>query len=144
MSNFFEGVARRLRHKGLGRTLDYVLVPAHGAHVVVLESGVLQMFFISHLKAHFFSFYFLSEGWFSVTPEKIAEHIADRCRSDLIIDAFCGVGGNVIQFAFTCERGRDKHFIYIYGSTNSILQICTSYIHHSYPTLVIILTFHHM
>lgn len=44
------------------------------------------------------------EGWFSVTPERIAKHIAERCRCDLIIDAFCGVGGNAIQFAFTCER----------------------------------------
>ncbi|XP_021370748.1 trimethylguanosine synthase-like isoform X2 [Mizuhopecten yessoensis] len=44
------------------------------------------------------------EGWFSVTPEKIAEHIADRCRCDVVVDAFCGVGGNAIQFAFTCER----------------------------------------
>ncbi|CAF1044557.1 unnamed protein product [Rotaria sordida] len=44
------------------------------------------------------------EGWFSVTPEKIARHIAKRCRCDVIIDAFCGVGGNTIQFAFTCQR----------------------------------------
>lgn len=44
------------------------------------------------------------EGWFSVTPERIAKHIAERCRCDLIVDAFCGVGGNTIQFAFTCER----------------------------------------
>ncbi|XP_046841193.1 trimethylguanosine synthase-like [Xenia sp. Carnegie-2017] len=44
------------------------------------------------------------EAWFSVTPERIAKHIAYRCRCDLIIDAFCGVGGNAIQFAFTCER----------------------------------------
>jgi trimethylguanosine synthase len=44
------------------------------------------------------------EGWFSVTPEKIAEHIAERCRCDVIVDAFCGVGGNTIQFAFTCEQ----------------------------------------
>ena len=44
------------------------------------------------------------EGWFSVTPERIAEHIAERCCCDLLIDAFCGVGGNAIQFAFTCER----------------------------------------
>ena len=44
------------------------------------------------------------EGWFSVTPERIAEHIAQRCRCDLLIDAFCGVGGNAIQFALTCER----------------------------------------
>ncbi|XP_017882255.1 trimethylguanosine synthase isoform X2 [Ceratina calcarata] len=44
------------------------------------------------------------ESWFSVTPEKIAEHIAERCKCDTIIDAFCGAGGNAIQFAFTCER----------------------------------------
>ncbi|XP_043208715.1 trimethylguanosine synthase-like [Amphibalanus amphitrite] len=43
------------------------------------------------------------EGWFSVTPERIARHIADRCRSDVIVDAFCGVGGNAIQFAATCR-----------------------------------------
>lgn len=42
------------------------------------------------------------EGWFSVTPERIAEHIADRMvRSNdaVILDAFTGVGGNAIQFA---------------------------------------------
>jgi len=44
------------------------------------------------------------EGWFSVTPEKIARHIAKRCRCNVIVDAFCGVGGNTIQFAFTCEK----------------------------------------
>ncbi|KAL7984296.1 hypothetical protein Chor_002866 [Crotalus horridus] len=48
------------------------------------------------------------EGWFSVTPEKIAEHIADRVRlsfdSDIIVDAFCGVGGNAIQFALATKR----------------------------------------
>lgn len=49
---------------------------------------------------------FQIEGWFSVTPEKIARHIAKRCRCDVIVDAFCGVGGNTIQFAFTCERGK--------------------------------------
>ena len=30
--------------------------------------------------------------------------MAERCRCDLIIDAFAGVGGNAIQFAFECER----------------------------------------
>jgi len=44
------------------------------------------------------------EGWFSVTPEVMAAHLAHRCRCDLIVDAFAGVGGNAIQFAFTCER----------------------------------------
>ncbi|MCJ8744761.1 hypothetical protein PDJAM_G00122290 [Pangasius djambal] len=45
------------------------------------------------------------EGWFSVTPEKIAEHIAQRVQvasqTLVIVDAFCGVGGNAIQFALT-------------------------------------------
>ncbi|KAK3534226.1 hypothetical protein QTP86_007028 [Hemibagrus guttatus] len=45
------------------------------------------------------------EGWFSVTPEKIAKHIAQRVQvtsqSLVIVDAFCGVGGNSIQFALT-------------------------------------------
>jgi trimethylguanosine synthase len=44
-------------------------------------------------------------GWFSVTPYPIAAGIADRCRGDVILDAFCGVGGNAIEFARTCERG---------------------------------------
>ncbi|KAG8195939.1 hypothetical protein JTE90_001170 [Oedothorax gibbosus] len=42
------------------------------------------------------------ESWFSVTPEKIARHIADRCCCDVIVDAFCGAGGNSIQFASQC------------------------------------------
>ncbi|XP_067409866.1 trimethylguanosine synthase isoform X2 [Emydura macquarii macquarii] len=48
------------------------------------------------------------EGWFSVTPEKIAEHIASRVRQsfncDIVVDAFCGVGGNAIQFALASKR----------------------------------------
>ncbi|XP_077614398.1 trimethylguanosine synthase [Crocuta crocuta] len=48
------------------------------------------------------------EGWFSVTPEKIAEHIAGRVsqsfKCDVVVDAFCGVGGNTIQFALTGKR----------------------------------------
>ncbi|XP_053684092.1 trimethylguanosine synthase [Sabethes cyaneus] len=44
------------------------------------------------------------ESWFSVTPEKVAAHTAERCRTDLIVDAFCGCGGNTIQFAFTCRK----------------------------------------
>ncbi|XP_037049141.1 trimethylguanosine synthase isoform X2 [Bradysia coprophila] len=44
------------------------------------------------------------ESWFSVTPEKVAVHTAKRCKCDIIIDAFCGAGGNSIQFAMTCEK----------------------------------------
>lgn len=43
------------------------------------------------------------EGWFSVTPEAISVHIAERCRCDVIVDPFAGCGGNVIQFAMTCH-----------------------------------------
>ncbi|CAK9872952.1 unnamed protein product [Sphagnum jensenii] len=39
------------------------------------------------------------EGWFSVTPETIAEHQASRCPAGVVVDAFVGVGGNAIQFA---------------------------------------------
>ena len=43
-------------------------------------------------------------GWYSITPELIANRIAERCRCDTIVDAFCGVGGNAIAFAQTCEH----------------------------------------
>ncbi|KAF9514480.1 hypothetical protein BS47DRAFT_1295010 [Hydnum rufescens UP504] len=41
------------------------------------------------------------EGWYSVTPEQVALQIAERCRCDTVLDAFCGVGGNAIAFAQT-------------------------------------------
>lgn len=44
------------------------------------------------------------ESWFSVTPEKIAKHTAERCKCNVIIDAFCGAGGNSIAFANTCSK----------------------------------------
>lgn len=42
------------------------------------------------------------EMWYSVTPEAIAAHVASRVAGEgekLILDAFCGAGGNSIQFA---------------------------------------------
>jgi hypothetical protein len=45
------------------------------------------------------------ESWYSVTPEAIAAHTAEKCAagcggaSAMIVDPFCGVGGNTIQFA---------------------------------------------
>ena len=48
------------------------------------------------------------EGWYSVTPEAMAKHIAQRVHENLgqgdlnIYDPFCGVGGNLIQFAKKC------------------------------------------
>ncbi|XP_049818320.1 trimethylguanosine synthase isoform X2 [Aethina tumida] len=44
------------------------------------------------------------ESWYSVTPETLAKHTASRLECDVIVDAFCGAGGNTIQFAKTCNR----------------------------------------
>ncbi|CAH0398618.1 unnamed protein product [Chilo suppressalis] len=44
------------------------------------------------------------ESWFSVTPESVAWHIANKFAFDIVIDAFCGAGGNTIQFARTCKK----------------------------------------
>ena len=51
------------------------------------------------------------ESWYSVTPEATARHIASKCfnsmqsRSNLVVlDAFCGSGGNTIQFAKYFDR----------------------------------------
>lgn len=44
------------------------------------------------------------ESWFSVTPELLAKHIASRLKCRTIVDAFCGAGGNSIQFAMVCDR----------------------------------------
>lgn len=45
-----------------------------------------------------------------MTPERVADQIAERCRCGVILDAFCGVGGNAIAFARTCERGTASRF----------------------------------
>ena len=53
------------------------------------------------------------ESWYSVTPEAIAGHIAKRSaevltqnggRPRVVLDAFCGAGGNAIQFAKYFDR----------------------------------------
>lgn len=44
------------------------------------------------------------ESWYSVTPEMIALHHAHRCKCDVVVDAFCGAGGNSIQLAMTCNH----------------------------------------
>jgi trimethylguanosine synthase len=45
------------------------------------------------------------ESWYSVTPEKVAIHHAKRCgRESIVLDAFCGAGGNAIQFAIHCKK----------------------------------------
>lgn len=50
----------------------------------------------------------IAEGWYSVTPERIAAHIADRIvimKDAIVLDGFAGVGGNCIQFALKGAYG---------------------------------------
>ncbi|CAJ0594713.1 unnamed protein product [Cylicocyclus nassatus] len=83
------------------------------------------------------------EGWFSVTPERIAEHIADRIvrrKEMLVVDAFAGVGGNSIQLAIKgarviaidldpvrlkCARENAK----VYGVEDRIEFLCCDFFH---------------
>lgn len=58
-----------------------------------------------------------------MTPEEIAKDIAERCRCDTIIDAFCGAGSNSIQFAFTCERGTSIFYEEFYIIYKNIFMI---------------------
>ena len=37
------------------------------------------------------------ESWWSVTPEELAAYTANLCIDKVVVDAFCGSGGNVIQ-----------------------------------------------
>lgn len=46
-----------------------------------------------------------NECWWSVTPEIIAEYIANLAGKEaVVIDGFCGSGGNVIQFSRLCKK----------------------------------------
>jgi tRNA/tmRNA/rRNA uracil-C5-methylase (TrmA/RlmC/RlmD family) len=38
-------------------------------------------------------------AWSTTTHETIGKKIAQTCSANVVIDAFCGVGGNTIQFA---------------------------------------------
>jgi len=74
-----------------------------------------------------------------VTPESIAIQIANRCRCDTILDPFCGVGGNAIAFAKTCEYvialdispvrlALARHNAAIYGVADRIEFILADYV----------------
>ena len=46
-----------------------------------------------------------AQGLFSVTPEAIGRYLADQCHGcKVIVDGFCGIGGNAVHFANSCDR----------------------------------------
>eukprot|EP01105_Mastigella_eilhardi_P005880 TRINITY_DN17569_c0_g1_i1.p1 TRINITY_DN17569_c0_g1~~TRINITY_DN17569_c0_g1_i1.p1 ORF type:complete len:420 (+),score=134.12 TRINITY_DN17569_c0_g1_i1:69-1328(+) len=72
-----------------------------------------------------------AEGWYSVSPECIAKHLAERCACGVIVDGFCGVGGNTIHFASTCGHviavdldpakvEMARHNCEVYGVANNV------------------------
>lgn len=88
-----------------------------------------------------------TESWYSVTPEAVAAHIAFECRRRMndrvdltILDAFCGSGGNTIQFArhFDHVIASDIDFVKlqcaqenarIYGQSNRVSFVQTDFFH---------------
>ncbi|KAL0591741.1 hypothetical protein ABG067_000884 [Albugo candida] len=75
------------------------------------------------------------ESWYSVTPQAIAEHIAERVRCGTVVDLFAGCGGNTIQLALTCHHviaveidpdriQKAKHNAKVYGVSDRIEWIC--------------------
>ncbi|KAI3660111.1 hypothetical protein MP638_002453 [Amoeboaphelidium occidentale] len=88
------------------------------------------------------------ESWYSVTPELIAKHQAKKCaenfqafngrKPEVILDAFCGVGGNAIQFATVCDKviaidinpdriELARHNAKVYGVDDKIEFVCADY-----------------
>ena len=59
---------------------------------------------VSCITCNLLLLYLLYSFRYSVTPEKIARHTAEVMRCGVVVDGFCGVGGNAIQFALTCDR----------------------------------------
>ncbi|KAA1097663.1 hypothetical protein PGT21_016457 [Puccinia graminis f. sp. tritici] len=79
------------------------------------------------------------ESWYSVTPEAIAKQIATRAKCKLVVDGFCGAGGNSIQFAMTCDKviaiDKDPNKIKlarsnakIYGVAEKIEFVCADFL----------------
>lgn len=66
------------------------------------------------------------ESWYSVTPEIIAKHVAKRALENgikLLIDGFCGAGGNTIQFGEYIKENPKKTAPFIFAIDKSMTKI---------------------
>ncbi|CAD6186265.1 unnamed protein product [Caenorhabditis auriculariae] len=136
-----------------GSEVSFAFDPEKEAHLIASNAAKLYAD-DPEIRKYFFQRYRLfskldegiimdREGWFSVTPERIAQHIADRIvlpETAVIVDAFAGVGGNTIQFALRgahviaidmdpvrlkCARQNAK----VYGVEDRISFICADFFH---------------
>lgn len=77
------------------------------------------------------------EGWYSVTPEVIASHIASWVpRKATVLDGFCGVAGNSIAFA---RRGcrvtaveLDRSRLRLAINNSRVYHTCIKFVHGDY------------
>ena len=97
-----------------------------------------------HQRYYFFSKYddgikMDYESWYSVTPEEISEYIARNLKGKVIVDAFCGCGGNTIQFSlygkhvYAVDINHNKidlckNNTRVYGCKNNIDFICSDFL----------------
>ncbi|KAK6525579.1 hypothetical protein TWF281_010636 [Arthrobotrys megalospora] len=97
------------------KTTDEVLPP--GVNLYTRDSIPWDLLNYWHQRYSLFSLWdegiwITDEGFYSVTPESVARKIAHHIlpphipKPQTILDAFCGVGGNAIQFALSpqCEK----------------------------------------
>jgi trimethylguanosine synthase len=79
------------------------------------------------------------ESWYSVTPEEISIYIARLCKGKTVVDAFCGSGGNTIQFSLYCKHvyaididpnkiDISRNNTKVYNCPNNIDFICSDYL----------------
>ncbi|KAK9809670.1 hypothetical protein WJX73_002694 [Symbiochloris irregularis] len=79
-------------------------------------------------------------GWYSVTPEVVALHQAEKCGGRVVVDACAGVGGNAIAMAsrgschqvIAVEWNEERlrlltHNAGLYNSSHKIVQVCADF-----------------
>ncbi|KAE9541861.1 hypothetical protein AGLY_003852 [Aphis glycines] len=46
----------------------------------------------------------LDLGFYSVCPDVLSYHTVKHCKNNIVLDPFCGVGGNIIQLTMICIK----------------------------------------
>ncbi|KAK6336633.1 hypothetical protein TWF718_009429 [Orbilia javanica] len=103
-------------NRGKKRKIGDEVLP-YGVNLYTRDSIPWDLLHYWHQRYSLFSLWdegiwITDEGFYSVTPESVAKKIAQHIlppnlgKPRIILDAFCGVGGNAIQFALSpqCER----------------------------------------